>query len=84
MTLAARIETMATRVKQELDATNARIGNLALLATPRKDSLVAAINDVSAMQSTGVTLSADAGNALRVGSDGGLHCPAVVVATIHW
>lgn len=29
-------------------------------------------------------ISTDAGNALRVGSDGGLHCPAAVTATLHW
>ncbi|MDI6750504.1 MAG: hypothetical protein QMD73_10045 [Rhodocyclaceae bacterium] len=52
MTLQARIETMAVRIRQEFDATNARIGNLALLATPHKESLVAAINDVRVMQST--------------------------------
>jgi hypothetical protein len=84
MTLQARIETMAVRIRQEFDATNARIGNLALLATPHKESLVAAINDVRVMQSTGVTISTDPGNALVVGTDGGLHCPAVITSTLHW
>jgi len=84
MTLQARIETMAGRIRQEFDATNERIGNLALLATPHKESLVAAINDVRVMQSTGVTISTDPGNALGVGPDGGLHCPAVITSTLHW
>jgi hypothetical protein len=29
-------------------------------------------------------ISADDGNALMHGSDGGLYCPAVVSSTIHW
>lgn len=84
MALQARIETFARRVQDEFEARDRRIGNLALLATQRRDSLVAAINEVRGAQSTGVTISVDPGNALRIGSDGGLHCPAVVVATIHW
>lgn len=84
MTLHARIETMADRIRQEFDATNARIGNLALLETPHKENLVAAINDVRVLQSTGVTISTDPGNALVVGTDGGLHCPAVITSTLHW
>lgn len=84
MTLQARIEAMAGRIREEFDATNARIGNLALLATPHRESLVAAINDVRATQTTGVNISADPGNALGIGSDGGLHCPAVIVSTLHW
>lgn len=84
MTLQARIETMAARIRQEIDATNARIGNLALLATPHKENLVAAINDVRVLQSAGVTISTDPGNALVIGTDGRLHCPAVITSTLHW
>jgi len=84
MTLQARIETMASRIRREFDATNARIGNLALLATANKTSLVAAVNEVRAMQSTGVTISADPGNALAVGTDGGLHCHAAITSTLNW
>jgi hypothetical protein len=28
--------------------------------------------------------SADPGNAITTGSDGGLYCPAAVVSTLHW
>jgi hypothetical protein len=75
---------MARRVQEEIEATNARIGNLALLATPHRQNLVAAINDLRGSQSGGANLSADPGNAIGIGSDGGLYCPAVVVSTLHW
>jgi hypothetical protein len=84
MSLPARIETLARRVQEELQTTNARIGNLALLETLHKQSLVDAINDVRATQTSGVNISADPGNAIGIGSDGGLYCPAVVVSTLHW
>ena len=29
-------------------------------------------------------ISADPGNSITTGSDGGLYCPAVTTATIHW
>jgi hypothetical protein len=29
-------------------------------------------------------ISADEGNAISLGSDGGLYCPAVISSTIHW
>lgn len=32
----------------------------------------------------GGTISADAGNALAAGLDGGLYCPAVVAGLNHW
>jgi hypothetical protein len=75
---------MARRVQEEIEATNARIGNLALLATPHRQNLVAAINDLRGSQSDGANLSADPGNAIGIGIDGGLYCPAVVVSTLHW
>lgn len=84
MTLKARIETMAVRIREELDATNARIGNLALLETTHKHSLVAAINDVRSVRGGINSISTAPGNALVVGQDGGLYCPAVITSTLHW
>jgi len=83
MTLKARIETMAVRIREELDATNARIGNLALLKTTHKQNLVAAINDVSNIHGIN-SISTDPGNSLVVGQDGGIYCPAVIASTLHW
>lgn len=48
MSLQSRIETLATRIAQEFNATNGKIGNLAGLSTSAKASLVAAINEVAA------------------------------------
>ena len=31
-----------------------------------------------------VAISADDGNAITTGTDGGAYCPAVITATIHW
>lgn len=48
MSLQNRIETLATRIAQEFNTTNGKIGNLATLSTTAKASLVAAINEVAA------------------------------------
>lgn len=84
MSLQARIETMALRVQEELDRLDARIGNLALLTTTHKASLVEAINDAAAPGGGGAAISADPGNAITQGSDGGLYSAAVIVSTLHW
>jgi hypothetical protein len=84
MSLQARIETFAQRVKEEFDATNARIGNLALLTTANKQSIVGSINEIRATQTSGVNISADPGNAITTGSDGGIYCQAAIVSTLHW
>jgi hypothetical protein len=84
MSLQARIETMALRVQEELDRLDACIGNLALLATSNKASLVEAINDVADQGVGGAAISRDPGNAITHGSDGGLYSAAVIVSTLHW
>lgn len=48
MSLQIRIETLATRIAQEFNTTNGKIGNLATLSTTTKASLVAAINELAA------------------------------------
>lgn len=60
MSLQTRIETLATRIAQEFNATNGKIGNLATLSTTTKASLVAAINEVAASIVTASGLIDDA------------------------
>lgn len=49
MSLQTRIETLATRIAQEFNTTNGKIGNLATLSTTAKSNLVAAINELAAV-----------------------------------
>lgn len=85
MALQTRIETMATRVKEELDLINNKIGNISYLDTSNKTNIVNAINDlVYAVKTGGLTISSDYGNAITIGTDGGLHCPAVTVDILQW
>jgi hypothetical protein len=56
MSLQARIETLATRIAQEFNTTNGKIGNLAGLSTTAKANLVAAINEVAAAVASGALI----------------------------